>query len=122
MGKHVPYEEKFNRKPDFVVEYVFIDDQEDYTTSLSQGMRSDFCYEEDYGVKPIHIIWPEFEDDEGHIILDTETPIKKSGRALMWIMEEEKKDAHKERLKVGQRGFLVGGSHKIAHVKVAEVC
>lgn len=122
MSKHVPYEEEFNRKHDFVVEYEFIDDQEDYTTSLCQGMRSDFCYEEDYGVKSIYMIWPEFEDEEGHIILDTKTPIKKNGRARMWIMEEEKKDAHKERLKVGQIGFLVGGSHKIASVKVVEVC
>ena len=54
--------------------------KKEYVTTHSQGMRSDFCYEDGHGILN-HMIWPEFEDAKGNIVDYTETPIANRGRA-----------------------------------------
>ncbi len=80
MTEFISYEKRFSRECDFVVEYEYIFDQEGYVTTHSQGMRSDFCYEDGHGILN-HMIWPEFEDAKGNIVDYTETPIANRGRA-----------------------------------------
>jgi hypothetical protein len=121
MTQYLSYEKRFNRKCDFVVEYKFIANQSDYQVKLSQGMRSDFSYAEDDEEMPVYMIWPEFENDSGEIIEDKEAVILNHGRARMWVMLDEQRQMHKERLTLGQEGYLVAGSHKIAKVKVIDL-
>lgn len=121
MSEFISYEKKLGRSCDFIVEYDFIEDQQDYKVTLSQGMRSDFCYEEDFGVGKVHMIWPEFEDEAGELVKCTDSSILNHGRARMWIMEEEQRPKHKERLDLGQVVFFVAGSHKIAKATVIEI-
>jgi len=121
MNEFISYEKKLGRLCDFIVEYDFIENQQDYQVTLSQGMRSDFCYEDDFDSGMIHMIWPEFEDEIGELIKYTDTPILNHGRARMWIMEEEQRSKHKERLELGQVVFFVAGSHKIAKATVVEI-
>ena len=120
MNKHLPYEKRFNRKCDFMVEYNFISNQFDYQVKLSQGMRSDFCYKDDEK-EPTYMIWPEFENANGEVIEDKEATILNHGKARMWVMLDEQRKMHKERLVIGQEGYLVAGSHKIAKVTVLEL-
>lgn len=119
--QYVSYEKRFKRKCDFVVEYKFIVNQVDYQVKLSQGMRSDFSYAEDDEKSPVYMIWPEFENDKGEVIQDKEAVILDHGKARMWVMLDEQRHMHKERLALSQEGYLVAGSHKIAKVKVLEL-
>ena len=118
---HEKYEEKLKRTHDFLVHYTLIANQDEYTAVLRQGMRSDFCYEEDADVGPVHMIWPEFENSDGEIITNKDAFIEAEGTARMWIMLEETRSYHKKRIEVGTKGFLVFGSHKIAGVEVTEL-
>jgi len=120
MKKFIPYSEKFNRKHDFLVKYKLLI-QEDYSSKIYQGMRSDFCYKEDEGKGQIYMIWPEFETKLGDVITDSTTEINQEGTARMYVMLEESRDEHKKRLKIGQKGFLVNGSHKLAEIEVIEI-
>jgi len=121
MSVFTPYDQKYNRKPDFTVDYEYIHDQSDYVMKMSQGMRSDFCYEEDAKNGPSHMIWPEFLDNNGNVILDTETPIPDQGKAHMWVIVDEKRDYHRKRLCLGMKGYLMVGSHRIANVVVTDI-
>jgi len=121
MSHFESYEKRFGRKCDFIVEYDFILDQEDYVVTLSQGMRSDFCYEKDYRPGPVYMIWPEFESENGEVIDDTEVEVSDHGRARMWVMLEEQRPMHKDRLTLGLKGYFVAGSHKIVEAKVVEI-
>jgi len=108
-----------NREPDFIVEYEWCTDTE---VKRYQGLRSDFRYEiegkeDDFNC----MIWPEFLDEKGHIILDKDIEFKEQGYANMWVMLEEQRGVHKNRIKEGVDGYMVAGSAKIAKVKVIQV-
>lgn len=45
---------------------------------------------------------------------------KMSGTARMWINRDEMREFHRERIKVGVKGFMGGGT-KLAEVEVIEV-
>ncbi len=120
MAKFISYEEKFRRKCDFIVEYEFIEDQEDYVTKLVQGMRSDFCYAEDFG-KSNHMIWPEFEDSDGVVVSDTDAAISPNGRARMWVILDEERPKHLKKLTLDQEVYFVSGRHKIAKATVVSI-
>ncbi len=45
-----------------------------------------------------------------------------SGYANMWVMLEERREYHRNKIKEGVTGYMVAGSAKIAKVKVMQVC
>ena len=117
--EHEPYKIKFNREPDFIVEYEWCSDT---YVKRYQGMRSDYLYtenekEDDF----ICMIWPEFLDEKGRVILNKETELDKKGYANMWVMMDERRPYHKQRIKEGVVGYMVGGSEKIAKTVVIQV-
>ncbi len=121
---HTPYITKLGNNADFRVSYHFLDVSEggrEYTPN--QGYRSDLYYdhEEHRNSNQIFMIWPEFEDEKGNIILDTITPIPKIGSARMWILFPEMRSYHKNKIHVGLPCFFMEGSKSVAECLVIEL-
>ena len=75
INKHFSYAERFNRSCDFRVNYELVNQLESETI-IQQGIRTDFCFEKEHK-KQNYIIWPEFEDEDGELIIDTSLLIEK---------------------------------------------
>lgn len=121
MSHHTPYQERLKRSPDFVVKYEIDLCDELKDGKPGQGMRVDFLYEGDSPqVEGVHMIWPEFLDDQGNVILDA-TPgiIAKRGKANMWVVDEARRPYHAERIRVGTKGVWWRGG-RIARVTVID--
>lgn len=120
---HQPYEEKLKHKADFRVRYCFYKEQEGGRKSLPyQGYRSDFWYENlNHIPSEIFIIWPEFENEQGDLILTTEKPVNECGTARMWIIIPERRKYHKDKIRAGTKGFFMEGSRKVAACEVIEI-
>ncbi|WP_444927092.1 hypothetical protein ACJJI4_03635 [Microbulbifer sp. TRSA002] len=122
MKAHIPYEERSGRKPDFVVRYKIDLSEENKNAKPGQGMRVDFLYDgDDPQVEGIHMIWPEILDEDGRVIRDT-TPVNipNEGFANMWILNEERREYHHKRLKIGTKGTWWRGG-RIANVTVVQI-
>ena len=124
MEKHIPYAVRTGRKEDFKVRYNFIkkENGELYQRPF-QGMRCDFGYEEDdIAQTGIYMIWPEFENIQGEVIVDPDEVISLSGIARMWIVNQELKiNLHIHKLKIGKKGYFIRGSMKIAEAEIVEI-
>lgn len=118
--KHVPYAEATGRLPDFEVKYEILPDID---ARFTQGARCDFLYEgDDPWEDGVHMIWPEFLDDGGDVIVDKTIQPQKEGCATMWIGTHESRiKFHRPRLKVGTKGYWVVGSKKVAKVTVTKI-
>jgi hypothetical protein len=118
------YAEHFGRPPDFRVRYKWLgQDGQRRPQKLFQYIRSDFCYAEfDEGQQfdNYFMIHPEFESAIGKPLSEGED-IPPGGTAGMWISVEKMRDFHRERIKVGVKGFMMGGPDRLAEVEVIEV-
>jgi hypothetical protein len=123
MDEHIPCGKDYDRGPDFIVEYEIDLADEIKDAKPSQGMRVDFLYEgDDPQVEGIHMIWPEILDEQGHVLLDN-TPgiINKKGFANMWVVSEDRREYHRNRIKVGTKGTWWRGG-RVAYVTVIQIC
>ena len=119
--EHEPYRVKFGRDPDFIVEYYWNPDPECKSVKRLQGMRSDFIYAgDDPTVEGIHMIWPEFLDSSGDVILQGNYEVASEGYANMWILTKENIPYHKDRLKPGSKGHMLAGSKNLADLIVIQ--
>ena len=119
---HKPYEEILNHNADFRVKYKFRT-QEDggrKTGEPYQGIRCDFSYV-DESKNQAYMIWPEFEDNDGNIILYNDRSVPNSGTAKMWIINNEMRPFHYEKIKVGVKGNFREGSMFSADCEVIEI-
>jgi hypothetical protein len=121
---HEPYEIRLKHPPDFRVRYRFYDHSEGGRNSPpGQGYRSDFWYHHDLQPSPnsIYMIWPEFEDEQGNVIIDTEIRVKAVGTARMWVIVPKMRQMHRTRIKVGLKGYLMEGPTRVAKCEVVEI-
>lgn len=119
--KHVLYRNLTKReKPDFIVKYKIIDKHRLEKLPF-QGIRTDFKYAEDEGTNQAYMIYPEFRDEEGDIIMDWSRRILSEGIADMWIARPEMIDFHKSKLAIGKKGYFLEGTKKIAECEVIEI-
>jgi hypothetical protein len=120
---HQPYEQIWKRLADFKVQYRFYGPEEGGRTHLSyQGIRSDFWYEHPENIEnSVYMIWPEFENEKGEIILENNKPVSASGTARMWILIPEGRKIHQQRLKVGTKGYFKEGTKSTAECEVIEI-
>ncbi|MBU6956029.1 MULTISPECIES: hypothetical protein [Hahella] len=120
---HVPYRERMGGEPDFEVSYKLAIDPKLEGIKVAQGMRSDFLYDGDDPLSDgIHIIWPEFLDKSGEVIRDKNIEPPEEGMALMWIMSPESREKfHRDRIKVGTKGYWVVGAKRLAKVTVTKI-
>ena len=121
---HISYRIKLNREPDFLVAYRFFTPEEGgrVTGTPTQGYRSDFRYEHPEHTKGrVFMIWPEFLDEDDEVITDNILPVRWSGKAYMWIIANEMRPYHKDKIKVGLNGFFVEENKKVAECDVIQV-
>ena len=94
-----------------------------------QGIRLDFTYNydqlqneksSDISLRQAFIIWPEFEDKTGDVILDDKIPVDKRGTAKMWVINPERRLIHIVHIKVGMTGYFMEGK-RIAECTVIEI-
>ncbi|MCX7726957.1 MAG: hypothetical protein N2053_08915 [Chitinispirillaceae bacterium] len=119
-----PYEIRRNHLQDFDVKYRFYTEKEGGRRTLPfQGYRCDFAYEgDDIKKGGIYCIHPEFEDENGDIITDENKNVNSSGTARMWVLfPEMRQQVHKNRIKVGTKGYFMEGSRKVGEVEVIRI-
>ncbi len=118
---HRPYESILKHPPDFRVSYRFYSQEEGGRHQLPfQGIRSDFCLVYPDGSERIHMIWPEFEDTNGAVILDNTQSVPCKGTARMWILVPERRIIHRQILGVGAKGYFFEGK-KTAECTIIEI-
>ena len=117
---HTPYETIVKHKADFRVKYRFRSEAEGGRKTLPfQGIRFDFSYQAEDGSE-LYIVWPEFEDANGNVILENDLPVPHEGTALMWVVIPERRIVHKEKIKIGVKGFFHEGI-RVAECEIIEV-
>ncbi|WP_129692005.1 hypothetical protein [Gottfriedia acidiceleris] len=119
-----PYEERRGCPQDFNVQYRFFSHEEGGRQSLpAQGYRCDFAYQED-DIKEtgIYMIHPEFEDNDGNVILDDKISINRTGTARMWIVSPKiREEIHKHKIELGTKGYFMEGSRRVGVVEVIKI-
>lgn len=121
---HTPYDIKLKHPADFKVKYRFYSEQEGGKKTLpKQGYRADFWYyhEEQPDPNSIYMIWPEFEDEFGNVITDSSISIAQEGTARMWIIMAGMRKFHRDKIKVGLKGYVMEGSRRVAECQVLEL-
>jgi len=119
---HESYEHRLKHKADFRVKYKFRSPQEGgrKTGEPYQGIRSDFSIEGEERNK-LYMIWPEFEDSNGNDLLDDDKPVPNLGIARMWIINNEMRPYHYDRIKIGMKGYFREGATYSADCEVIEI-
>jgi hypothetical protein len=120
---HTSYETKLGHPADFRVRYRFYSQEEGGRLQLPyQGYRSDFWYDYIGGTdNQVFMIWPEFENVDGELIMQNDCPVPKSGTARMWIIVPETRPLHQLNLKLGLTGYFMEGGRKVAESEVIEL-
>jgi hypothetical protein len=119
-----PYEVIRNHPQDFDVQYRFYSQNEGGRKTLpTQGYRCDFSYDgDDINNVGIFCIHPEFEDEKGNIITDINMEVSPHGTARMWILfPEMRQQVHRDRIKVGIKGYFMEGSRKVGEAEVIRI-
>ena len=87
-----------------------------------QGYRSDFWYPNaKHFPSQIFMICPEFEDEEGQLILDKSVPVPRSGTARMWILIPKMRLYHQDKIQVRSKGYLMEGPNRVAECMVIQI-
>jgi hypothetical protein len=120
----LPYNSRFKHEADFRVAYRFFSPQEGGRQTLPyQGYRSDFWYEQpaNADTNKLFMIYPEFEDEKGGIIMDADVAVLQNGYARMWILNPPMRSYHLDKIKVGVKGYFMEGSRRVAECEVIEI-
>jgi hypothetical protein len=121
---HEPYEKKLGRIHDFKVKYrLYKPDEGGRKTGVTyQGIRYDFAYE-DYGTKDfnLYMIWPEFENENGVVITEDFEIVREIGTARMWIVTDDMRTVHRDKIKIGTKGFMMEASRRMGECEVIEI-
>jgi hypothetical protein len=118
-----PYSERTDRSHDFEVAYRFLPPDEGgrKTGAPFQGYRCDFAYQGDQiATTGVYAIWPEFQDPEGNLLPDG-VSVPMEGTARMWILSDQLKGIHRNRLRPGVRGYFTEGSRRVGEVLVTRI-
>ena len=67
------------------------------------------------------MIWPEFLNEEGEVILDNTRGVARSGQAQMWILAPHMRAYHRRHLKVGTRGYFMEGRRRLGECTVIAI-
>jgi len=67
------------------------------------------------------MIWPEFEDDEGNVLLYEDRPVPNSGTARMWIINNEARLYHYGKIEIGLKGHFREGARFTGDCEVIEI-
>lgn len=119
---HESYEKRLKHKADFRVKYKFRSSEKGGRKNGEpyQGIRSDFSIvgEEE---NQMYMIWPEFEDIEGKVLLYNDRSVPNSGTARMWIVNNEMRPFLYNKIKIGMKGNFREGATFSADCEVIEI-
>ncbi|HET6992871.1 MAG TPA: hypothetical protein VFJ43_16165, partial [Bacteroidia bacterium] len=120
---HKPYEITLGHPADFRVRYCYYLPEDGGRKIVpSQGIRSDFWYDfPNDNVKGMFMIWPEFEDENGNVILEGDVSVNRCGTARMWIINPERRPEHIGKIKIGLKCYFMEGQRKVAECEVVEL-
>lgn len=124
IGMWETYEVQRKHKADFRVSYrIYSENEGGRHKPVFQGYRCDFSYEGDNPKSTgIYCIHPEFEDEQGDIILDNKRPVPLAGTARMWILfPEMRREVHVHRIATGIKGYFMEGPRRVGEVEVIEI-
>lgn len=65
------------------------------------------------------MIWPEFEDETGELI--ESGVVLPDGIARMWIINDDLRPYHQERIKVGMKEYFMEGMKKTGECEIVEL-
>ncbi|WP_316793743.1 hypothetical protein [Pedobacter frigoris] len=121
---HTPYQNRLGHEADFKVKYRFYLAEEGgrkYTPH--QGYRSDFWYYHPShdGTNQFFMIWPEFLDERGNVILEEQGSVPLSGIAQMWIINSETRNYHNDKIVLGLKGYFMEVPRRVAECEVIEI-
>jgi hypothetical protein len=90
--------------------------------SRIRGIVLTFWYDyENHVPISIFMIWPEFEDEQGNLIMEDDKPVPSSGTARMWIIIPKMREYHRNKIQVGLKGYFMEGPRKVAGCEVIEL-
>jgi len=124
MSLHKQYKDLFDRNyPDFIVSYRLVDpDCLSGSRNVHQGIRWNLIYEEDIVQKQqVYMVFPEFIEQNGTVILDSAKPLDLDGYAGMWVLTNDMISFHLGRLRVGDKCYFVEGSKIMAECEVIQI-
>jgi hypothetical protein len=106
------------RQADFRVTYKRLPARQ----RLFQHMRSNVHWVGDSNPTQQWSIWPEFELPDRSVLPDGEEP-RDDGTATLWVLSDEPacRAELRQWLRVGQEGFFMAGTERIAHFTVLEL-
>jgi len=115
------YSDSRGQKPSFEVVYRFISAEEGgRKTSPHQHTRWDFLYEgDDPSIDSIWMIWPEFISEDRTVLSQGKVPL--TGRALMFIVNQDNVPYHRTRISIGTKGAFVEGARRVAECEVVAI-
>jgi hypothetical protein len=67
------------------------------------------------------MIWPEFENADGAVLLQNDCSVPMSGIARMWVIVPERRPYHYEKIKPGLIGYFMEGPKRVAECEVIEL-
>jgi hypothetical protein len=67
------------------------------------------------------MIWPEFENANGEVILQSDCCVPLVGTARMWIVAPERRSYHYVGIKPGSVGYFMEGLRKVAECEIVEL-
>lgn len=119
---HEPYENRLGHKADFRVKYKFRSPENGgrKTGEPYQGIRCDFSFNGESENK-MYMIWPEFEDGEGNVLLHNDKSVPNQGTARMWIIKNEMRPLLYDKIKIGVKGNFREGAMFSADCEIIEV-
>jgi hypothetical protein len=60
------------------------------------------------------MIWPEFLDECLNVISEDDRAVPVSGSANMWVIVDERRAYHRDKIEVGTVGYFMEGSWRVA--------
>ncbi|HVI44247.1 MAG TPA: hypothetical protein VM802_05240 [Chitinophaga sp.] len=116
-----PIEKRLRHLHDFTVRYRFYSkDEGGRAYPPYQGYRSDFWYDA-AGPGQLFMIWPEFEDTAGEVIIENDHTVPETGTARMWIIIPERRPMHYDNIRMGLKGYFMEGARRVAECEVIEI-
>ena len=107
----------------FEVEYRILSESEGGRKTVpSQGIKWDFSYEHpSHKANDLFMIWPQFLDENGKVFSKSKGPVPRTGKARMWIVSDDMKKYHRDKIYVGMKAYGMEGPMVVANYVVTKM-
>ena len=67
------------------------------------------------------MIYPEFLNEKGEVILDKTTQVPMEGNAYMWVATPSYRDYHLPKLHVGMKCYMMEGGQRVGEYEITKI-